>query len=116
MLDLAVGVLCIAYEDDAILGYADLLSRSSSDLHVRQLCHKSFGTRVFQLESQLFDSIAGVGRRDSSAGPVCSPSHDGRINRVRSEKGEDISLLPIPEGLQTFAEVDSGITCLRKRV
>lgn len=98
----------ITQQNNPIFLNARLLSSPPRVLQERFLCSQCLGAGVFQLECELLDIVAWVCGTNDSASPVCAPYYRGRVDAVGSVECEDVAFLPVPEGFETLAEVESG--------
>lgn len=105
MFDARIGIPLVSNENNAVLRHADFLRGFPRNRQHRGLRYKSLSMRVLELEGQLVNRVTWVRRRDDSAGPECAPHHDGRVDAVWCEEGENIALAPLIQGFQALAEI-----------
>lgn len=113
VLELAGRVPRVAEQDDAVLRQADDLGGFDYRGQHRHLRHDTRHLGVLHLEGQLLDRVGRVRRRARAAGPEHAEEDRGVVDIVGREESQDVALLEAPLRLESPAELNRRVPCLR---
>jgi len=102
-------ILLVSHDNDLVECNPSLLSCLLRILDEGQLSDNSPGPRVLELERELFNRVVWVGWRYNTASPMTSPCYGRGIDAIWRVECKNVTSLPVPEGLESFAKLNSGI-------